>query len=263
MGRRRARSLRWLGLGLAGVGGAALGSLLVQSLLQMEPSHSDWYVERSFDFGRYGSGASITRDGWSDDDEQVTWMSAARASLEIPIQKESDDLVVILKGVVPKSAQAAVFELYADRTLLQEWSSSPGSATFARAFRIPPGAIRSMTVPLELHSPREAKLGLTSVELIEFKEMSSFKGVVDSCSKDGVLGWAAIDGMAGSVSVLLDDQPAQGRLVSTERPDLPAAQLPSDAGFRFTFAKPVAPGTAIKVLMANGRRASKSPCTVR
>jgi hypothetical protein len=76
--------MRWLGLGLLGIGGAALGSFLVQVFLFTEQPETNWYVERRFDFGRYGSANSIMGDGWNDDEEAVTWMSKADAPLVGP-----------------------------------------------------------------------------------------------------------------------------------------------------------------------------------
>jgi hypothetical protein len=255
--------MRWLGLGLLGIGGAALGSFLVQVFLFTEQPETNWYVERRFDFGRYGSANSITGDGWNDDEEAVTWMSKADASLEVPVEKESDRLILILRGKISKSKEPTVFELHADKTLIQEWSSKGDASSFERIFKIPRAATRAIAVPLRLRSRGEARLGLTALELIESNEVSGYKSTLDNCSRTDVQGWAAADGMASSVSVLIDDRPAQGRLSAVERRDLVRAKLPGDAGFKFTFAEPVAPGSRIQVVQANGRRASRSPCTVK
>ena len=101
MGRRRTRDTGWIWLGLVGIGGVALGSFLAQMFLAAEPTDTAWYMERRFDFGQYGSGAGITREGWRHE-ESVTWMDAANASLAVPVEKENDRLVMVLKGVLPK-----------------------------------------------------------------------------------------------------------------------------------------------------------------
>ncbi|WP_139247923.1 hypothetical protein [Hyphomicrobium sp. CS1GBMeth3] len=190
-------------------------------------------------------------------------MDAASASLAVPVEKENDRLVVILKGMLPKGRESTRVELYADKTLLQTWQTDPDTSSFSRIFKIPSSAIRSQTVPLALRSQGEAKLGLTSLEVIEFNEVGSYKGTLDNCARDGVQGWAVADGMASHVAILVDDRPARGLLAAMQRPDLAREQLPIDAGFKFTFAEPLAPGSVVKVVQANGKRVSRSPCTVK
>lgn len=247
---------------MVGIGGVALGSFLAQMFLAAEPTDTAWYMERRFDFGQYGSGAGITREGWRHE-ESVTWMDAANASLAVPVEKENDRLVMVLKGVLPKGRSATRFEFYANDTLLQTWQSDPSSSAFGRVLKIPHGAVQSQTVLLGLRSDGEAKLGLTSLDVIEFNEIGPYKGTLDHCSRDRVHGWAVADGVASHVAVTVDDKPAKGRLTAMNRADLVREKLPADAGFRFIFAEPLPPGSVVKVVQANGRRVNGSPCTVK
>jgi hypothetical protein len=90
--------------------------------------------------------------------------------------------------------------------------------------------------------------------------LSKFRGYLDHCDRDKLVGWAVAEDSAVSVAASVDGQPLQGALINVERSDLASHGLPTDAGFELKLGQPIAPGSTVEVRFANGQRLIGSPC---
>ncbi len=90
---------------------------------------------------------------------------------------------------------------------------------------------------------------------------ASFKGVVDHCRSDELVGWAVAEGAPVSVTATANGAPLAATFTSAERPDLSAHGLPVGAGFRLKPLQPIPAGSSVEVRFANGGRLGGTPCT--
>ena len=85
-------------------------------------------------------------------------------------------------------------------------------------------------------------------------------GSVESCSQFQVSGWAETDDAPADITVYVNNEITAKLRAGQERPDLTAVGLPTFAGFRFVFPRPIGAADEVAIRFADGTLLYNSPC---
>ena len=132
-------------------------------------------------------------------------------------------------------------------------------------FQVPRTTFNAMR-PLSISFEGEAESGgfaLSSLKLGDEKSgVFNYQGFVDGCSRTELSGWARDGDSPTPVTITVAGRMVASITPNFQRPDLEAAGLPRDAGFRYVPSSPFTAGDEISVAFGNGVQLRKSPCAV-
>jgi hypothetical protein len=148
---------------------------------------------------------------------------------------------------------------------LGRWRLPAQARDVRRRFIVPEAVFNKslearLTFEVSTGATEQTVFGLQGLTLRDARLLTNFKGFVDSCSKESVVGWAIAEDTAVSITASVNGEPVKAVLSSVERPDLASHGLPIDAGFELRPEKPLAAGSKVEVRFANGRPLIGSPC---
>jgi hypothetical protein len=175
------------------------------------------------------------------------------------------ELLVEARARASQSPEPATVIVRFNEAELSRWRLPAQARDVRRRFIVPAAVFnRSTAAQLSFELAGNAKdadvFGLQGVTLRDAVHLSKFRGYLDRCELDKLVGWAVAEDSAVSVAASIDGQPLPGRLVNVERGDLASHGLPTDAGFELKPGQPIAPGSTVEVRFANGQRLIGSPC---
>lgn len=217
----------------------------------------------------YGSISSTMDRGWGDPESWGTWMSGeesvvllgfdgpARGDVELFIEARS-------RPVAQEGAQSVV--VYFNDQELGRWMLPDEPQQLRRRFIVPRDVFNASTVArLVFAGPATASaktpFGLEALSLRDARFLRNFKGFLDQCETDKLIGWAVASGSAVSVTAKVNGKPIEATFTTVARPDLPSHGLPGDAGFKLTPLEPIAAGSTVEVQFTNGKLLRGTPCT--
>ncbi len=216
----------------------------------------------------YGSLTSTMDKGWGRPETWGRWMEGASASMLLGFDGPArGDVELLVEGrarLAPGQPDQILIVRFND-TELGRWRLPKESGRVRRRFIVPNAAFNQstaahLTFSLAERAPLSAVFGLEAVSLRDARFLHDYRGFVDSCTNNKLIGWAMAEGTAVNVVASVDGKPLAATLTSITRADLAKQGLPSDAGYELLLAEPVAPGSAIDVHFPGGRSLIGSPC---
>jgi hypothetical protein len=262
---QKARGQRLL---LAGIAAGLVGGFAFGMHEPASPGQKPVPVDMTVRFNTYRSYASTMEQGWKKPESWGTWMAGSSASVLLGFDGPSRgdvELLVEARARAPQSAEPATVIVRFNDAELSRWQLPAQARDLRRRFIVPAAVFnRSTAAQLSFELAGTAKdadvFGLQSVELRDAVRLSKFRGYLDRCERDKIVGWAVAEDTAVSVAASIGGKPLPGALVNVERGDLASHGLPTDAGFELKLGQPIAPGSTVEVRFANGQRLIGSPC---
>jgi putative transposase len=251
---------------LAGIAAGLVGGFAFGMHESAAPEQKPVPVDMTVRFNTYRSYASTMEQGWKKPEAWGTWMAGSSAAVMLGFDGPSrGDVELLVQARAPQSAKPATVVVRFNDAELSRWQLPAQARDLRRRFIVPAAVFnRSSAAQLsfELTDTAEGSevFGLQSVELRDAVRLSKFRGYLDHCDRDKLVGWAVAEDSAVSVAATVDGQPLQGTLLNVERGDLASHSLPTDAGFELKPSQPITPGATVEVRFANGQRLIGSPC---
>jgi putative transposase len=215
-----------------------------------------------------GARVSTMDEGWGQTQSWGRWMEGDSASILLGVDGPARGDVELLLEARTRLAKGRPDETLVVRFNEQEigrWRLPKQGGSVRRRFVVPRDVFNretaaKLTFVLDGEVPPSPVFGLEAASLRDVRFLHDYRGFVDSCSNDEVVGWAVAEGLPVTVAASVGDKPISYTQTSSERPDLPEHGIPEDAGFQLKLAEPVPAGTAIDVRFADGRRLTGAPC---
>lgn len=225
-------------------------------------------VDMSVRLNSYGSVSSMMESGWERPQPWGTWMTGNKASIILGFDGAArGDVELLLEARTQpiQGAKPATLIVRFNGAELGRWRLPAQARKLRRRFIVPgPVFNRSTEGQLAFEIPSDTSsatvFGVQALSLRDARLLHDFKGFVDACAPDKLVGWAVAEDSAVSVIASANGEPLKAVLTNVERPDLAPHGLPTDAGFVLTPEKPIASGTTVEVRFANGRPLVGSPC---
>jgi hypothetical protein len=175
------------------------------------------------------------------------------------------ELLLEARARAAKDAEPSTLIVRFNDAELGRWRLPTEARDLRRRFIVPEDVFnRSTAARLSFeHSgdaPSSDVFGLQSVAVRDARHLSKFRGYLDHCDRQRLVGWAVAEDTAVSVAASANGDPMKAVLSNVERADLATHGLPVDAGFELRPIEPIAAGTTIEVRFANGQRLIGSPC---
>lgn len=220
---------------------------------------------------RFGSDSFVsgTMDrGWKSPKSWGAWMKGNSASILLGFDGPSSDDVELLLEARTRPAKGKSPQTLSVRfndTEIAHWRLPREARQLRRRYIIPKPIFNRSTVGhLTFKSisgrPLSSQFGLEAVTLRDARRLFNFKGFVDHCTTERIVGWAVAEDTAVNVKATVNGEPLKATFTNVERPDLKSHGLTVAAGFKLIPRKPISAGSKIDVLFANGRPLNGSPC---
>lgn len=224
-------------------------------------------VDRNVRLNSSGGVASLLDKGWDHPQPWGTWMSGERASILLgfdgPARGDIDLYVEARVQPVP-GAEPPIVVVRFNGAELGRWHLPAEARDLRRRFIVPMAVFNRSTaarLAFEIPDrPAQTVFGVQELTLREARHLRNYKGFVDTCKGDRLVGWAIAENAAASVAITVDGKPLKAVLSNLERPDLGLAGFPTDAGFELKPEEPIKAGTKVDVRFANGQPLVGSPC---
>ena len=257
---------RRITLALACGGGLAAGFALGLMSNPDASTHATLPIDKELRFDRHGSDSALLDKGWGEREVWGVWMGRAKASLMVGFDgPAAGDVELFIEARVRPGSEtdkADVIVRYNDAEL-GRWRLLQKPQPLRRRFIVPEAVFNRNTLgtlSFETIGERNPAFGLEGISLRDARRLGDFKGFVDRCSPDKLVGWAVGENTPVTVAASVDGAPLAGVFSNVSRPDLQSQGLPLDAGFELLPVKPIAPGSRIEVRFPNGRHLNGSPC---
>lgn len=192
--------------------------------------------------------------GWGVIGRTGTPVAAPTAKLEVPLPGQPrDDMVIdVMAGLTPSSdGQPAEVDITVNGQRLGGWKIASGKSKRL----LLPAKTAALRNPLQITFAASSKPGAVEIRELTIRDVSllgDFAGHVDVCSRSEVAGWAKSGDGPGPIVLVRNGKSTRTIIPAVDRPDLPPAGHPLDAGFVVPLNPPAAPGEAIEVRFANG-----------
>jgi Transposase len=250
------------------IGGFAYGLSGSEGPAQPTTVPIDATVKANTRGNSYGSISSTMDRGWGKPQSWGTWMDGPEAVVLLGFDgPAADDVELLIEArarVVDAGGMQAVTVIFND-TELGHWVLPQQQRTLRRRLIVPRDVFNASTVARLVFAQSAggvpAAFGLEALSLRDARYLVDFKGVVDHCRTDELIGWAVAEGTPVTVTATANGKPVEATFTTAERPDLPAHGLPSGAGFHLKPLQPIARGSTVEVRFANGRTLGGTPCT--
>ncbi len=225
-------------------------------------------VDMEVRLNSYNGVSGMLEHGWDRPQPWGTWMSGNDAAIILgfdgPARGDVDLLVEARAQPIASQASPTLIVRFNDAELGQ-WRLPAQARDLRRHFIVPEAVFNRstaarLTLQISADAPTPTVFGVKSLQLRDARLLNGFRGFVDSCSPEKLVGWAVAEDTAVNVLASINSEPMQAELSNIERPDLASQGLPVDAGFELRPAKPIAAGSKVDVRFANGRPLSGSPC---
>jgi len=199
-------------------------------------------------------------DGWGPLEGAGVVLVERSAILALPLPRQApSDLVLEVHAIASKAVPAggAHLDVAVNGLSLGNWRLS---GERVKRLLVPShvAAGGPLAVTFATDAPGAVAVGKLVVQ--EMSLLEAFAGHLDDCRGGAVSGWAKSGLGSAPVAVRRGGRIVTTIMASVERPDLPPAGHPLDAGFRIALAPPVRPGETIEVVFPNGALVAGSPC---
>jgi hypothetical protein len=254
-----------IGLALACSGGLVVGFAFGMVSGTRESTYSVVPVAKELQFNRSSSDSAFMDKGWGAREVWGAWMGSPVATLMLGFDGPAGgDVELLIEGRVRPGAVNlnGVIVRYNDAEL-GRWRLPPNSEQLRRRFVVPEAVFNRSTLgtlTFESIGAPNAGFGLEGVSLRDVRRQGDFKGFVDRCSSDRLVGWAVGENIPIAVAATVDGAPLPAVFNNVNRPDLKSNGFPPDAGFEILPSKPIAAGSTVEVRFPNGRHLNGSPC---
>ncbi len=248
------------------VGGFAYGLSGPEESIALPTVPIDATVKANARGNSYGSISSTMDRGWGEPQTWGTWMQGPEAVVLLGFDGPAADDVELLIEARARDVEAGGAQsvtVFFNDTELGRWVLPQRPRRLRRRMIVPRDVFNASTVARLVFAASGAPpaFGLEALSLRDARYLVSFKGVVDHCRSDELVGWAVAEGAPVSVTATANGAPLAATFTSAERPDLSAHGLPAGAGFRLKPWHPIPAGSSVEVRFANGGRLGGTPCT--
>jgi len=275
MSRRQAIRRPWLShngiaavLACAGAAGFAMGLLYHPYDGNVQASVP---VNKTVRLGSHSFVSGTMDNGWKRPESWGTWMMGRTASILFGFNgPASDDVELLLEARTrsKKGKSPPTLSVRFNGTEIGQWRLPRETRRVRRRYIISKSVfnrstVRRLTFTSISGKRSSAQFGLEAVALRDAPRLFNFKGHVDHCRTQHIVGWAVGADSPINVTATVNGKPLQATFANVERPDLASHGLPVAAGFKLIPHKPIAGGSTIDVRFANGRPLHGSPCQAK
>ena len=225
-------------------------------------------VDKTIYFGSRHFVSGIMDRGWKTPNAWGAWMKGNSASILLGFDGPAADDVEMLIEARTRSTRGKIpptFSVRFNDSEIGQWRMPREARQLRRRYIIPKpifnrSTVGHLTFKNMSDKPSSYQFGLKAVTLRDAQRLFNFKGFVDHCRTDRIVGWAVAEDSAVNVTATVNGEPLKATFINVERPDLKSHGLPVAAGFDLLPRKPISAGSKIDVLFANGRPLIGSPC---
>ena len=206
--------------------------------------------------------------GWDTSEPWGSWMTGKEARITVGLDGPSRaDVALLIEGrtrLLPGKYPATLVVRF-NSVELGRWHLPAQAGDVRRSFIVPLAVFNRTTegqLSFEvLESAPTAAFGLQSVSVRDVRQLTGFRGSLESCTIEKFRGWAVTEDAPVSVGASVNGEPVAAVFSSVERPDLASHGLPTGAGFELRPEKPLPAGSTVEVRFADGHPVQGSPCT--